>query len=182
METVQSNLPQRIYDSSNICGHFVLRSGITSAEYFDKYLFESDPKLLRDIAEAMCRLIPSGVDALAGLELGGVPIATVLSQLTGLPTLFVRKHAKTYGTCKLAEGGDIEGRNLVIVEDVVTSGGQVLESARELRELGANIVRVISVIDREQGGAANLLAQGLDFVPLLTMGEINETIRAESAP
>jgi len=169
-------LAQRIYCTSNIHGHFVLRSGITTNEYFDKYLFEADPKLLRDIAEALVSLIPADVDALAGLELGGVPIATVLSQLTGLPTLFVRKQAKTYGTCKLAEGGEIAGRNLVIVEDVVTSGGQIIESARQLRELGANIVRVIRVIDREQGGTANLQDESLKLFPLLTMHEIRKAV------
>lgn len=174
-------LAQQIYHTANIHGNFVLRSGITSNEYFNKYLFEANPQLLRDIAAAMCPLIPIGVNALAGLELGGVPIATVLSQLTGLPTLFVRKQAKTYGTCKLAEGGEIAGRNLVIVEDVVTSGGQIIESARQLRELGANIVRVICVIDREQGGAANLQAQDLDFFPLLTMSEIKNAVQAENS-
>lgn len=181
MEQSRQLLAQQIYRTANIHGHFVLRSGITSTEYFDKYLFEGDPKLLRDIAEAMCPLIPTGVDALAGLELGGVPIATMLSQLTGLPTLFVRKQAKTYGTCKLAEGGEIAGRNLVIVEDVVTSGGQIIESARQLRELGANIVRVVCVIDREQGGAANLQAQGMEFFPLLTMSEIKDAVQVERA-
>ena len=181
MAISRDTLAQRIYHTANIHGHFVLRSGITSSEYFDKYLFESDPKLLRGIAEAMCPLIPAGVDALAGLELGGVPIATVLSQLTGLPTLFVRKKAKTYGTCKLAEGGEIAGRSLVIVEDVVTSGGQIIESARELRKLGANIIRVVCVIDREQGGAANLQAEGLEFYPLLTMSEIKDAVEAERA-
>lgn len=180
METTRHILAKQIYTTSNIHGHFVLRSGITSTEYFDKYLFESGPQLLREIAEAMCALIPGGVDALAGLELGGVPIATMISQLTGLPTLFVRKQAKTYGTCKLAEGGEIAGRNLVIVEDVVTSGGQIIESARELRALGANIIRVVCVIDREQGGAANLQAQGLEFFPLLTMSEIKDAVQAES--
>ena len=65
--------------------------------------------LLRTIAEALVPLVPAGTEALAGLELGGVPIATMLSQLTGIPALFVRKEAKTYGTCQLAEGGDIDG-------------------------------------------------------------------------
>ena len=178
METTRQELAQQIYRTSNIHGHFTLRSGITSNEYFDKYLFEGDPRLLRAIAEVMRPLIPEGVDALAGLELGGVPIATVLSQLTGLPTLFVRKQAKTYGTCKLAEGGEIAGRTLVIVEDVVTSGGQIIESARELRELGADIPRVVCVIDREQGGAENLQAEGLEFFPLLTMSEIKAAVDA----
>ena len=88
----------------------MLRSGVVSNEYFDKYRFEADPVLLRDIAAALVPLVPAGTEALAGLELGGVPIATVLSQLTGIPAYFVRKEAKTYGTCQLAEGGDVDGR------------------------------------------------------------------------
>lgn len=172
------DLAQRVYRTSNIKGHFVLRSGITSNEYFDKYRFEADPVLLQDIAEAMIALIPEDTDALAGLELGGVPLATMISHFTGLPALFVRKQAKTYGTCKLAEGGEIAGRKLVIVEDVITSGGQVIESAKELRDLGATILRVVCVIDREQGGTANLQAHDLEFHPLLTMSGINEVIQA----
>ena len=181
MEPQYQLLAQRIYTTSNIRGNFILRSGVTSTEYFDKYLFEAAPELLRDIAEAMIPLIPAGVDALAGLELGGVPLATMLSQLTGLPALFVRKQAKTYGTCKLAEGGEITGRKLLIVEDVVTTGGQIIDSARKLREIGAQIIRVLCVIDREQGGAANLQSAGLEFCPLLTMSEINESVQEESA-
>jgi len=115
----REGLARRIYETTHLTGEFTLRSGAVSTEYFDKYLFESDPVLLRTIAEALVALVPDGVDALAGLELGGVPIATVLSQLTGIPARFVRKEAKTYGTCRLAEGGDLEGVRLCVVEDVV---------------------------------------------------------------
>jgi orotate phosphoribosyltransferase len=149
-----------------------LRSGQTATEYFDKYLFESQPDLLRDIARQMVSLIPDNADALAGLELGGIPIATMLSQLSGIPTLFVRKAAKTYGTCKLAEGGDVRGQNLVIVEDVVTTGGQVVTSATELRNLGATVRDVICVIDRELGGPENLRGHGLKLQALFTTSEV----------
>ena len=108
-----------------------------SDEYFDKYRFESDPLLLREIAEALAPLVPDGTEVLAGLELGGVPLAVALSQVTGLPTLFVRKEAKTYGTCQLAEGGEIDGKQVTVVEDVVTSGGQVVLSCGDLRDRGA---------------------------------------------
>jgi orotate phosphoribosyltransferase len=95
------DLAQRVYQASHLTGTFVLRSGATSSEYFDKYRFESDPRLLRELAEAMAGLLPEGADGLAGLELGGVPLATVLSQVTGLPAGFVRKQAKPYGTRRL---------------------------------------------------------------------------------
>src|SRR3954447_4733100 len=127
----RSTLARAVYDTAHITGTFRLRSGVTSHEYFDKYLFEADPALLRNLAEAMAALVPAGTDALAGLELGGVPLATMLSQVTGLPCRFVRKKAKTYGTCQLAEGGELAGLKLLIVEDVVTSGGAILDAVRE---------------------------------------------------
>ncbi|MCE0523563.1 MAG: orotate phosphoribosyltransferase [Methylacidiphilales bacterium] len=165
-------LAKRIYDTAHITGDFTLRSGAKSTEYFDKYLFEADPKLLADIAAAMVRLVPPGIDALAGLEMGGIPIATMLSQLTGLPLLFVRKKAKEYGTCKIAEGGRVNGRKLLIVEDVVTSGGAILDAAKALRAEGAELSAVVCVIDRESGGAANLAKSDLILTPLFTMSEL----------
>ena len=116
-------------------------------------------------------MIPQNVEALAGLEMGGIPIATMLSQLTGLPALFVRKKPKEYGTRKLAEGGEI-GKNLLIVEDVVTSGGQILDSARALRERHATVCDVLCVIDREAGGRENLRQDGLSLHALFTMNEL----------
>ena len=154
--TTQPRSRQRVYEASHLTGTFTLRSGVTSDEYFDKYRFEADPALLRDLAEAMAPLVPAGIDALAGLELGGVPLATMLSQVTGVPARFVRKQAKTYGTCQLAEGGELAGTRLCIVEDVVTSGGAVLDAARELRARDATLGVALCVIDRETGGAEHL--------------------------
>jgi orotate phosphoribosyltransferase len=168
----RTELASRIYESSHITGEFVLRSGVVSNEYFDKYRFEADPALLLDIATALAPLVPAGTDALAGLELGGVPIATVLSQVTGIPAYFVRKEAKTYGTCQLAEGGTIEGRRLTVVEDVVTSGGQVVLSCGDLRERGAVVETALCVIDRESGGPAALADLGVELRPLFTMTEL----------
>ena len=170
----KTHLARTIYDTCHITGKFLLRSGVVSHEYFDKYLFEGNPALLTSVAQAMLPLIPDNVEALAGLEMGGIPVATMLSQLSGLPALFVRKEAKTYGTCKLAEGGECSGRQLLIVEDVVTSGGQILSSAAALRRLGARIDTVVCVIDREAGGAGTLSEAGLALRPLLTMSEIKK--------
>ena len=165
-------LARRIYETAHITGEFTLRSGAKSTEYFDKYLFEADPGLLKDIAVALVPLVPDGIDALAGLEMGGIPIATMLSQLTGLPLLFVRKKAKDYGTCKIAEGGQVRGRRLLMVEDVVTSGGAILDAAKALQDEGAELGPVVCVIDRESGGPANLAKAGLKLSPLFTMAEL----------
>jgi orotate phosphoribosyltransferase len=169
-----TSLAKRIYDTAHITGEFTLRSGAKSNEYFDKYLFESNPGLLKDIASAMVELVPPNIDALAGLEMGGIPIATMLSQLTGLPLLFVRKKAKDYGTCKIAEGGQVRDRKLLIVEDVVTSGGAILDAAKALKAEGAVLGAVICVIDRESGGAANLAKSDLILSPLFTMSELKQ--------
>ncbi len=170
--TARRHLAARVYDAAHITGTFTLRSGVVSNEYFDKYMFESDPRLLREVAAACASLVPSDVDGLAGLELGGVPLATMLSQILDMPTLFVRKQAKTYGTCRLAEGGEVEGRRLCVVEDVVTSGGAILDAARELRGAGGVLGPVVCVIDRESGGVEKLAAENLELRPLFTMTEL----------
>jgi len=167
-----SRLARRIYERAHLTGEFRLRSGAVSQEYFDKYLFEADPGLLREVAGAMVAVLPDGVDAVAGLELGGVPLATMVSQLSGLPALFVRKRAKQYGTCRLAEGGDVDGRRLAVIEDVVSTGGQLLESCAALRQRGAIIAVVLCVIDRETGGRENLAAAGLELRSVFTTGQL----------
>ena len=167
-----TTLANRVYDAAHLTGTFTLRSGQTSTEYFDKYRFEADPVLLRDIAEAMAPLVPDGIDALAGLELGGVPIATALSMVTGIPARFVRKEAKTYGTCLLAEGGDIEGMRLLVVEDVVSTGGQVLQSTADLRDRGAKVDTVVCAIDRRPAASDVFAENDLDLRALFRMSDL----------
>jgi orotate phosphoribosyltransferase len=166
-------LARRVYDVAHLTGTFTLRSGAVSHEYFDKYRFESDPVLLHDIGEALAPLVPEGTEVLAGLELGGVPLAVALSRVTGLPALFVRKEAKTYGTCQLAEGGEIDGKRVTVVEDVVTSGGQVVLSCGDLRERGARVEHALCVIDRESGGPDALQEIDVELRPLFTMSELS---------
>jgi orotate phosphoribosyltransferase len=174
----RENLARQIDAVSRLHGQFRLRSGAVSAEYFDKYQFESDPKLLTAIADALAALIPPGIHVLAGLELGGLPLATALSIRTGLPAVFVRKQAKSYGTCRLAEGCEISGRRLLVVEDVVTSGGQVLASCENLRRFGAIVEDVLCVVDRQVGGPEALAAAGLKLRSLLTKKDLDQARRA----
>ncbi|MCK9925727.1 orotate phosphoribosyltransferase [Frankia sp. Mgl5] len=166
-------LAARVRAASHLTGTFLLRSGRTSTEYFDKYLFEAEPALLADIVEAMAAHLPRNTDLLAGLELGGVPLATLLSARTGLPARFVRKKAKEYGTRRIAEGGEVEGRRIVLVEDVVTSGGAVLDATRVLREQGAVVEDVLCVIDRQEGGRERLAEIGLTLLPTLTRADLD---------
>ncbi len=166
------DLAARLVRKALLHGTFTLRSGAVSNVYFDKYRFESDPALLAELTRAMMPLPVSGPAMLAGLEMGGIPVATLLGQHSGLPVVFVRKKAKDYGTCQLAEGADIKGQTLLVVEDVVTSGGQILLSVADLRALGAVITDVVCVIDREAGGADNLAREGLRLHSLFTMTEL----------
>jgi orotate phosphoribosyltransferase len=167
-------LCKKIYEVSHLEGTFKLRSGQVSKEYFDKYLFESQPLILREIAKQLAKRLPEGTEVLAGLEMGGIPIATALSIETGIPVVFVRKLSKEYGTCKLAEGIDIKDKRVCIIEDVVTTGGQILLSAKELKELGAKLENVICVIERNLEGRRKLEEAGLKLSSLFTMEELKE--------
>ena len=172
----KEELAEEIYNIAHLTGEFKLRSGQVSNEYFDKYQFESEPMLLRHIANQMKTLIPFESKILAGLEMGGIPIATALSFSTGSPVVFVRKKAKDYGTCKLAEGPDIKDKTLCVIEDVVTTGGQIIESVKELRERGATIDTVICVIVRDDRAFTNLEQHGLKLKALFTMQEIKDIV------
>ena len=157
----KNQLAQEIYNVSHLNSEFKLRSGLISNEYFDKYLFESNPTLLKEIANQLSKLIPEGTEVLAGLEMGGIPIATALSLKTGIPVVFVRKEAKSYGTCKLAEGIDIQNKNVCIIEDVVTTGGQILLSAEDLKNVGEKVKNVsIGGVDPRRINAIFLVKQG----------------------
>ena len=168
MSDADRDLAADVFGVAHLEGEFLLRSGVTATEYFDKYRFEARPDLLARIAEQLAALVPEDTEVLAGLELGGIPVVTALSRATGLPAAFVRKRAKEYGTRRLAEGADVAGRRVVVVEDVVTSGGQVVLSTKDLRALGAEVQTVLCVIDRQAGGGEALAAVGLELRALFT--------------
>lgn len=172
----KAELAKEIYQISYLTGEFKLRSGQTSHEYFDKYRFEAEPRLLASIAEKLVPLIPADTQVLAGLEMGGIPIATALSLKSGLPCAFIRKEAKDYGTCQFAEGTAIKGKKLCIIEDVITTGGQVILSTQDLRNSGAIVENVICVIDRgssQKTSQENPLEKiGLRMKSLFTMDEL----------
>lgn len=172
----RQQLAQSIYQVSHLTGEFLLRSGQTSHEYFDKYRFEAQPNILQNIATQMKELIPKDTEVLAGLEMGGLPICTALSLVTGIPSAFVRKEAKTYGTCQLAEGAEIQGKKVCIIEDVITTGGQVLISTQQLREQGALIDTVLCVIYRGQDHVKKLNEVGLDLKSLFTKEELEDIV------
>jgi orotate phosphoribosyltransferase len=168
-------LAHAIRDAAYLTGSFRLRSGQTSSFYWDKYRFESQPRLLEAVASELVRLLPAGgFDRLAGLELGGIPLATALALTVAKPCLFVRKAAKDYGTCNLVEGGFSEGERIIVIEDVITTAGQVVDSVQQMRALGLVIEHILCVIDRQQGGRQKLAAIGCELRSVFTLDEIEQ--------
>jgi orotate phosphoribosyltransferase len=166
------SLASRINRVARLTGTFTLRSGKSSDTYFDKYQFEAHPELLHEIAKSMAALVPPGTQVLAGLEMGGIPIVTMLSFVTGIPAAFVRKEAKGYGTCRYAEGTSLTGKQFVLVEDVVSSGGAIIDALEKLKSDGLHPSLALCVIDRETGGKEALATHGLELRPLFTFSQV----------
>lgn len=173
MSSASLDLAAAVDAVCRIGGHFTLRSGLVTDEYFDKYLFESDPVLLGRVARHLVPLLPADSELVGGLELGGVPLATIISSLTGIPAIFVRKQAKTYGTCKLAEGPDFQGRTVTLVEDVITTGGAVRDAAAALRERGAAVHTVVCAINRSDQGDRVLQDVQLNTISGMTKSDLD---------
>ncbi len=166
-------LARRIAEVALLRGEFTLRSGRKSRYYLDKYLFSTQPDVLRELGELFAqRIAPRRVDRLAGAELGGIPLVTAASLATGLPCIFVRNARKDYGTAKQIEGALSAGEKIIIVEDIATTGGQVLEAAKVLVDLGAVVDTIIATIDREEGARTNIEAAGYRFESLFTKTDL----------
>ena len=156
-------LARDIVSAAYLRGDFVLSSGARSHYYFDKYLFETRPSILRRIAAALAEMVPPQTDRIAGPELGGVALAAALSLEIGIPFVIVKKEVKAYGTARLVEGELYPDERVLVVEDVVTTGAQAIHAARQVARAGAHVVAVVAVIDREQGGPENIAAAGFHF-------------------
>jgi len=167
-----SDLAPRIRDAALLEGDFVLSSGERSNVYVDKYLFSTEPNLLRDVADALEEQIPDGVERLAGVELGAVPLVVATALATGLPYVIVRKAAKEYGASagRGIEGNFEAGERVALIEDVVTTGTQAVRAARSLREAGAEVVTIVSVLDRREENGGEL--GGIPFRSLLRMDDL----------
>jgi orotate phosphoribosyltransferase len=152
-------------------GRFVLTSGAISDYYIDIKKASTDPKTLKHIAEEMSHFT-KGYDLLAGMELGAVPLVVALALETNIPYVIIRKEKREHGTGKQIEGGDVKGKNVLLVEDVTTSGGSVVKSIQILRENHAEVDKVLTVVDREAGAKDILKKLNVDFIPLVTVSEI----------
>lgn len=165
-------LAARIYELCHLQGTFVLRSGETVSGYFDKYQFESQPSLLRDVARYLCEAVPPSTEVLAAPELGGIPLGTALSLETGLPLVFVHREPKRFATCRRVEGISVAGRNVLIVDDLVSTGTQVVDVGRAITQLDGRVLGVVCVIDREHGGSRLIRAAGWTFAALFSETEL----------
>jgi orotate phosphoribosyltransferase len=168
-------LGKEIIETSYIEGEFTLSSGRSSTYIFDKYAFETRPKLLDAIANSMMERINSEISRIAGMELGGVPLATALSLKTGLPFIIIKKGRKGYGTNKLIEGSLNNEDRVVLVEDIATTGSQAILAAKIIEDAGASVSKIICVVDREEGARKEIEGKGYKFEPLFTKTSLGIT-------
>ena len=170
-----SALASRVREAALLEGDFVLSSGKKSRFYVDKYLFSTEPGLLRDLAREVSERLPAETQRLAGVELGAVPLVAAASLETGLPYVIVRKAAKGYGTGKSVEGRPIKGgERIALVEDVVSTGTQVLKAADILAQAGAEAGGVVAVLDRREGGTPASFGP-YPFSAVLRIGDVGVT-------
>lgn len=169
---IREQVARDLVNHAYLVGDFVLSSGRHSRYYFDKYLFETKPHILRPLAKLLAERIPAEADRIAGPELGAVALATAASLETGIPFVIVKKGTKEYGTQKLIEGEIRPGEKVVVVEDVMTTGTQAIASAERLRSLGVDVLFILGVVDREEGARRNVEAAGFRFEALFTRSEL----------
>jgi len=172
MTMTRQQLAERIADVSLLRGEFTLRSGKTSHYYLDKYLFSTQPDVLVELGRMFADRVPDDVTVLAGAELGGIPLVTAASLASGRPCVFIRNQKKDYGTAKQLEGKLAEGDVVLLVEDVCTTGGQVLEAAKVIESTGATVAKIVGTIDREEGARQNIEQAGYVFEALFTKAEL----------
>ena len=168
----RSELIKRIKETAYLEGDFILRSGKRSKYYLDKYLFETCPDILRALGEEFARYVTGDITLIAGAELGGVALAAATAMQTGKNWVIIRNSKKGYGTGKLIEGVLKKGDIVLLVEDIATTGGQVLEAAKVITEAGAKVKKIVAVIDRKQGAAENITDAGYKFESLLTKDDL----------
>jgi orotate phosphoribosyltransferase len=165
-------LAKRIAEVALLRGEFVLRSGRVSNYYLDKYRFETQPDVLAALGRMLADRVTSRTDRIAGAELGAVPLAAAAGMAANKPFVFIRNQKKDYGTARQIEGVLNPGETVMIVEDVLTTGGQVLEAARALKDAGAKIERIVAVIDRQEGASENIEKAGIVFESLFTSSDL----------
>ena len=178
-------LGARLKEHALLEGDFVLRSGRRSTYYLDKYRFETVPELLGPLGERLAAAVREHepeATRLAGPALGAVALAASASLSSGLPFLIVREAAKEYGTANRLEGVYEPGETVCVIEDVVTSGGALLEAVTALREAGLVVRNAVCVVDREEGGTDELARHGVRLRCLYRAGELVDAAETAVKP
>jgi len=168
----REELIERIKETAYLEGDFTLRSGKKSKYYLDKYLFETCPDVLKALGEEFAKYVTDDVNVIAGAELGGVALAAATAMQTNKNWIIIRNAKKGYGTGKLVEGVLKPDDIVLLVEDVATTGGQVLEAAKIITEAGATVKKIVCVIDRKQGAEENITKAGYRFESILTKDDL----------
>ena len=168
----REQLLKRIKETAYLEGDFTLRSGKKSKYYLDKYLFEACPDILSALAVEFAKFVTNDITLIAGAELGGVALAAVTAIASDKNWIIVRNSKKGYGTSKMVEGALTAGDVVLLVEDIATTGGQVMEAARVITEAGGTVKRIVCVIDREEGAMENITAAGYDFHSIMTKTDL----------
>ena len=168
----REELISRIKETAYLEGDFILRSGKKSKYYLDKYLFETCPDILKALGEEFAKYVTDDITLIAGAELGGVALAAATAMQTGKNWIIIRNTKKGYGTGKLVEGILKPDDVVLLVEDVATTGGQVLEAAKVIIDAGATVKKIVCVIDRKQGAEENATEAGYKFESILTKKDL----------
>lgn len=168
----RTELAARIREAAYLEGDFTLRSGRKSKYYLDKYLFETQPDILKALGELFGGFVKANTTLIAGAELGGVALAAAASLSSRKPFVIIRNAKKDYGTSKPYEGKIESGDSVLLVEDIATTGGQVLEAAQFIKSVGARVERIVAVIDRQEGARENIEGAGFSFDALFTKSDL----------
>jgi len=168
----KDELIRRVKETSYLEGDFVLRSGKKSKYYMDKYLFETCPDILKALGEEFAKHVTDDVTLIAGAELGGVALAAATAMAADKNWIIVRNSKKGYGTSKMVEGVLRPGDVVLLVEDIATTGGQVIEAAKIITEAGANVKKIVCVIERKQGAQENITKARFAFESIMTKEDL----------
>ncbi len=161
-------------------GSFTLKSGIQSPIYIDLRLVISYPPLMKKLSSALEKLIaPLSFDLLCGVPYAALPIATALSLEGNHPMIMCRKETKDYGTKKLIEGKFEKGQTCLLIEDVVTSGASIMETAASLRKQDLEINDAIVMLDRQQGGTQKLKENSIELHALMSIFDLLKVLSNE---
>jgi orotate phosphoribosyltransferase len=171
---MDTSLLKRVKETAYLEGNFITRAGKPTTYYIDKYLFSTQPDVLKALGSALAASLPplDSFDRIAAPELGAVALAAAVAMEVGKPFIIVRKKTKDYGTQKRLEGKAIEGETVVMIEDILTTGGAVLQACESVTEAGLKVKAIVGVINREEGAFENIQKAGYPVSALFTTTDL----------